>query len=166
MSENQQQAGHEKAAVEVDCDAQADDNGQRHDQHPNSNISQGQGDNEIEGGGLKAGVQLDHPDDQHVAHYGAEPNDNLHGDVGNVGQQQSGVVDKHLSSQRSLPGDRRECSSCQSSECSSKQSETHSSLISSLLQWRALLQDLPSLQRAHHRTVTSSPSAGHISPGP
>lgn len=41
-------------------------------------------DNEIEGGGLQAGVQLDHPDDQHVAHYGAEPDENLHSDVGNA----------------------------------------------------------------------------------
>lgn len=96
MSENQQQAGHEKAAVEVNGDAQADDDSQRHDQQPNSNISQSKGDNEIEGGGLQAGVQLDHPDDEHVAHYGAEPNENLHRDVSDVGQQQGSAVDGHL----------------------------------------------------------------------
>lgn len=96
VSEDQEQAGHEKAAVEVDCDAQADDNGQRHDQQPDRNVSQGQGDNEIEGGGLQTGVQLDHPDDQHVAHDGAEPNDNLHDDVHVVGQQHGRAIHRHL----------------------------------------------------------------------
>lgn len=41
-----------------------------------------------------------------------------------------------------------------------QQSKTHSASIPSLLCWGALVEDPLSLQRAHHRAITSSPSAG------
>lgn len=100
VGEDQNHAGHEKAGIEVHLHFQADSNGQRHDQYPDSNVSQCEGDYEIEGGGPQTGVQLDHPDDQHVAHYSAEPDDNLHGDVGDFQPQRCcGVVRCHAVSE-------------------------------------------------------------------
>ena len=53
VCENHHQAAHEQAGVEVDTDAQAHHDGQRHDEDPHCNISQRQGNDEVQSRVLK-----------------------------------------------------------------------------------------------------------------
>ena len=95
VSENHHQAAHKQAGVEVDADAQTHHDGQGHDEDPHRDISQRQGNDEVQSRVLKRRVQLHHPDDQDVTHSGKQSNQALGTDVNPIQAAQRQAVVWH-----------------------------------------------------------------------
>lgn len=74
MRKDEDGAGDQQATVEVSLESDADGYGERNDESPDRNVSQGQGDDEAEGGVSQRAVDTHSPDHHHV------PDDRRHGD--------------------------------------------------------------------------------------
>lgn len=95
VCENHHEAAHEQAGVEVDADAQTHHDGQGHDKDPHCDISQRQGNDEVQSRVLKCQVQLHHPDDQDVTQSGKQSNQALGTDVNPIQAAQRQAVIWH-----------------------------------------------------------------------
>lgn len=84
LSQDQDKAGNEKAAIEEGTEASADGDGKGDCQHPHSNVSSSQGHHKVVGDVLQVAVEIDGPADQDVAQDGQHSNDQLQDDVGYV----------------------------------------------------------------------------------
>lgn len=84
LSQNQDEAGDEKAAIEEGTEASADGDGKGDCQHTHGNVSSSQGHHKVVGDVLQVAVQVDGPADQDVAQDGQHGDDQLQDDVGYV----------------------------------------------------------------------------------
>lgn len=84
LSQDQDKASNEKAAIEEGTEASADGDGKGDCQHPHSNVSSSQGHHKIVGDVLQVAVQIDGPADQDVAQDGQHSDDQFQDDVGYV----------------------------------------------------------------------------------
>lgn len=89
MSEDKDRAGDQQTAVEVRLESNADGYGERDDKSPDCNVSQGQGDDEAEGGVPQCAVDAHSPDHHHVPDDRGDRDQHLHSDVENQGGGES-----------------------------------------------------------------------------
>lgn len=84
LSQDQDEAGNEEAAIEEGTEASADGDGKGDCQHSHRNVSSSQGHHEVVGDVLQVAVQVDCPADQDVAQDGQHRNDQFQDDVSYV----------------------------------------------------------------------------------
>lgn len=81
LREDEHGAGEQQAAVEVRLESDADGDGERDDESPHRNVSQGQGDDEAEGGVSQGFVDPHRPHHHHVPDHWGHRDQDLHPDV-------------------------------------------------------------------------------------
>lgn len=84
LCDDQQQAGEEEAGVELSVKSQTNDDSQRDDQNPHSNVSHGQRHNEAESGVAESPVHTHNQHHQHIPQHRGQGNSCLNGDVHHV----------------------------------------------------------------------------------
>lgn len=84
LSQDQDEAGNEEAAIEEGTEASADGDGKGDCQHSHRNVSSSQGHHEVVGDVLQVAVQINCPADQDVAQDGQHRNDQFQDDVSYV----------------------------------------------------------------------------------
>lgn len=87
LSQDQDEAGNEEAAIEEGTEASADGDGKGDCQHSHRNVSSSQGHHEVVGDVLQVAVQVDCPADQDVAQDGQHRNDQFQDDVSYVWEE-------------------------------------------------------------------------------
>lgn len=85
MREDEHGAGDQQAAVEVRLESDADGDGERDDEGADRNVSQGQRDDEAEGGVPQRAVDAHGPHHHHVADDRGHGDHHLHADVQGFG---------------------------------------------------------------------------------
>ena len=89
MGEDEHRAGEQQATVEVSLESDADGYGERDDESPDRNVSQGQGDDETKRGVSQRAVDAHSPDHHHVADDRGHGDHHLHHDVEGFGRRQT-----------------------------------------------------------------------------
>lgn len=87
LSQDQDKAGNEKAAIEEGTEASADGDCKGDCQHAHGNVSSSQGHHKIVGDVLQVAVQIDCPADQDVPQDGQHRNDQFEDDVSYVWEE-------------------------------------------------------------------------------
>lgn len=87
LSQDQDKAGNEKAAIEEGTEASADGDGKGDCQHTHGNVSSSQGHHKIVGDVLQVAVQIDCPANQDVPQDGQHRNDQFEDDVSYVWEE-------------------------------------------------------------------------------
>lgn len=95
LRQDEHRACDQQAGVEVRLEPDADGDGERDDESPDRNVSQGQGDDEAERGVSERAVNAHSPDHHHVPDDGGHGDHHLHADVESLGGGQSRSHDHH-----------------------------------------------------------------------